>query len=467
VEQPSGSELLGRVAERRRALDYRGALDAALAAIDAAEGHDLSLLLLELGRLQDEFGRYDDALRTYRAVEVAERLQPEPDSQPLRGLALARLAGILRTQGRHPEASDLLPEALTLAEAGPGESIELVEVLIEFGRFRQELDDYQTAEALHQRAVEVSERARPGPARDGAQVRSLAGLASSARAQGRFEQAERGFRRALALGEAAFGRDALEVAYVLNDFGILCKFWGRFEQGKRLYERSLAIVERAVGAEHPDVASLYHNLGGLEHARGDFTAAEPYARRSVEIREQTMGPHHLQTAADRAALAAILDGLGQHDEAEALLRSALEVLERTYGPEHYEIAVNLNNLGAIAQRRGDLTEAHWLYRRALTIKEKALNPQSPEVALTLNNLGLVCKLQGRYEEAEALYRRALDILEATVDPTHPNLAACLANYASLLNALDRMDEARPLTARAQTIDELRSETSEDDDASLG
>jgi tetratricopeptide (TPR) repeat protein len=55
-------------------------------------------------------------------------------------------------------------------------------------------------------------------------ARALAGLGSSLRAQGRFEEAEALFRRALSLAEQAFGGDSLEVSYVLNDFGILCKF---------------------------------------------------------------------------------------------------------------------------------------------------------------------------------------------------------------------------------------------------
>lgn len=109
---------------------------------------------------------------------------------------------------------------------------------------------------------------------------------------------------------------------------------GRYDEAELLYFRALDIVDAAVGHDDLQAASLYHNLGGLEHARGRAALGEPPARWGLRIRERGLGPDHPHVAADKAALAAILDAQGRFDEAGELYRQALAVFERVYGPEH-------------------------------------------------------------------------------------------------------------------------------------
>ena len=206
---------------------------------------------------------------------------------------------------------------------------------------------------------------------------------------------------------------------------------GRFDEAERVYRRAHAIFLAARGEVSLELAALYHNRGGLEHARGRDGRGEPFARRGLEIREQALGPAHPTVAADAAALAAILDGQGKRDEAEELFRRALTVFERIYGGEHYEVAVTLNNLGALCQAKGETEEAERLYRRALAIKEKRLGGSHPEVATTLNNLAVLCRSQARHAEAQRLYHRAMVIFHGALGPSHPSTQACGENYEAL------------------------------------
>jgi tetratricopeptide (TPR) repeat protein len=417
------NEPLERVLELRARADYEGARREALTGLEAPSFD----LLIELGRLQHDLGREDEAEVTFeRAAEVADR-----DLQ--RSRACARLVGVYRDQGRAHEAEAKAREALTLA--GEEDSLERADALVALADTQRYIGELAAAGDGCRRALPIADGAAPGLERDRVRVRIQAGLGNVLRARGRYDEAEPILREVIAAAEEAFVPESLETADALNDLGIVFKYAGRFDDAEPLYRRALAINERAVGEEHYNVASLYHNLGGLDHARGNYEQAEPHARRSVEIRRRLFGRDHPATAADEAALASILYALRKDEEAEKLLRGALPVYERVFGDEHYEVSVHLNNLAAILQRRGADDEAESLYRRSLAMKEKLVGSEHPVIANTLNNLAVICKRQERFDEAEELYRRALEILEAGVEPGHPTLATTRRNYDALLRAM--------------------------------
>ncbi|MGI8633465.1 MAG: tetratricopeptide repeat protein [Solirubrobacterales bacterium] len=445
---PDSPDLLDRVRQLRAATAYTAAREAARAGAASAGGGSRSVqLLIELGRLEEEFADYAAAgLVLARAAELARHVPDAEEAGVWRARALVGLAAVRRAEARPQDADPLLAEALELigghAGAAPGA---VVEILVEAGARRAEQADHAAAQALFERAVAAADGSPAGRQRDDARARALAALAGSFRMQGRFAEAEPLFRRALELGESTFGDHSIEVAGICNDLAITFKFSGRFADAKPLYRRALGILSAAYGTEeHPDAASIYHNLGGLAHAAGDYAAAEAPAQRAVEIREATLGADHVHSAADRSALGSILDALGRTEEAEPLFRQALAAFERHYGADHYEVAVVLNNLGAIERRRGNLDEAESLYRRALAIKERLLGEDSPETGFTLNNLALVCRATGRPGEADALYRRALHTFEQGLEPTHPATAKARANLARLLRAGGRETEAAGL-----------------------
>jgi tetratricopeptide (TPR) repeat protein len=73
--------------------------------------------------------------------------------------------------------------------------------------------------------------------------------ADNHRVEGRYDQAEPLYRRALSLAEQVYGPDHLEVSAILNNLAVLYKYTGDFEEAERLYQRALAITEQALGPE--------------------------------------------------------------------------------------------------------------------------------------------------------------------------------------------------------------------------
>jgi tetratricopeptide (TPR) repeat protein len=442
-------------ARLRNAGDYRGARRAAREAVATLEGAGagpapLADALIELGRIEEDLGEHVEA----RAVlaRAGDLTRDHPGAEMTFAVALAELAGIVRYLADPEEARRLTGRAVQLA-TGTQHAFTpaaLSVVLVQAGLDAIEAGEDEVALELIGRATETACSIVGGAGRGRAHVAALLALGKAHQSRGRYEEAARSQRDALAEAEAVLGATSVEAANALNDLGMTGKYEGRFDEARAAYERALAVLDVVAGGSHPDSASILHNLGGLEHARRNFAAAEGPARRAVELRAATLGPDHPVTVLDRAALGSILQGLGHVDEAEAIFRDAIDRLEATLGPDHFELAVTVNNLAAILQQRGALDAAEAHYRRALAIKERALGPDSPLVATGLNNLATVLRRQGRLDEAEALYRRALDVLEAGVEPDHPNLATTRANLDRLLRMRAGDRSAPPDPAQERT-----------------
>src|SRR5262245_9274608 len=90
--------------------------------------------------------------------------------------------------------------------------------------------DYVTAAALYRRAVAALAKAPSERSVHRLRAQSLGSLATLARIQGRYDKADRLFRRALAIAEEAFGPGDLGLAVLLNGQAVLYKYQGRFEK---------------------------------------------------------------------------------------------------------------------------------------------------------------------------------------------------------------------------------------------
>ena len=88
---------------------------------------------------------------------------------------------------------------------------------------------------------------------------SLNNLAALYAKQGKYEQAEPLFQRALAIRERVLGAEHPDTASSLNNLAILYRNQGKYEQAEPLYQRALTIYERVLGAEHPDTKRVREN----------------------------------------------------------------------------------------------------------------------------------------------------------------------------------------------------------------
>ena len=141
--------------------------------------------------------------------------------------------------------------------------------------------EYRQAEQFLNRSLAKAEEL--GPKERGI---SLNGLGELYRRQGRNEEAERMFLRALQVKETALGRDHPDVATTLTNLGLLYVTERRDHEAAPLLERALAIQEKKLPAKNPAIGRTLAALAAAYRHLGRGTEAAPLEQRVRVFREQ-------------------------------------------------------------------------------------------------------------------------------------------------------------------------------------
>ena len=198
-----------------------------------------------------------------------------------------------------------------------------------------------------------------------AEAQAAKNLATAAWRQGRYQQAARDARQALALFRQA--GDRAGQARALTALGIVC-----FHQGSN----------RAAGRHFRQAVALHWEAGdlsGLAGATGNLAG--------VYMRQ------------------------GDHERAAGHLRQALALFRQT-GNRAGEGSA-LNNLGIVEERQGHYEESAWYHGQALDLFRETGNRASE--AHALNYLGVIDQRQGRHHRATERQLQALALFRETGD----------------------------------------------------
>jgi tetratricopeptide (TPR) repeat protein len=184
----------------------------------------------------------------------------------------------------------------------------------------------------------------------------------------------------------------------LTDLGNIANLRGNLREAELFYRNALTI-DRRLGRLERQAYNL-GNLGNVVLLRGDLDEAERLFREALDI-QSSLG----RRASNLCNLGIVARMRGDLDEAERLYRCALEMEIRSGRLEGQ--ANNLGNLGIVARLRGDLDEAERLHREALDIDQRLglLEGQANDLA----NIGIISETRGNLDEARHLWLEARDL----------------------------------------------------------
>lgn len=296
-----------RIAARaqRDAGDFGAAIDAlekSLAILRAQAKPDqgeIAATLLALAQTQKISGNHKQAALTYAQALAADRLDPDPQ-QRTRAAILHGMANLERAL-EHPEKALALYRQAepVFAHSYGAKSLELSHVLNNHANAEANLRHYDAAIALYQRALDI---ARARNSTDPGDWWPLANIAMVRVWQGRFADAEPGFREMLThLGNTSAGG---EVSSLFSRMGLASSLWGQ-----RKFDAAFAA---AAAAERVRQAALRMaashlgerdamNLQGIQYPTLDLVVA---------IAAASANPEHIERAwelemAARAQITAI------------------------------------------------------------------------------------------------------------------------------------------------------------------
>jgi tetratricopeptide (TPR) repeat protein len=210
----------------------------------------------------------------------------------------------------------------------------LIPFLNELGVVCKFAGRFDRSDAAYREALRIAES---GPVADHSGDDTLATLLHNLggldHARGRPRTGEQHARRGLALRAARNGAHHASVACDLAALGALVEAQGRLDEAEVLYERAL-LIWSLQPADPADVGSALSNLAAIEHQRGHTDRAEATYRRALDVRQQALGPHHPDLAPTLNNLALLLKSSGRASEAAPLYRRALAICERQLTDHH-------------------------------------------------------------------------------------------------------------------------------------
>lgn len=259
----------------------------------------------------------------------------------------------------------------------------------------------------------------------------------------------------------------------------------------RIAEHALAVEEAALGRDHVESTRAMHNLALVRQDRGEFNDALALHTRALEIRRRTRAdPGSVADSLDLVALSLIR--LKRFDAAEKYLAEALPIreaqaheaplalaqtlefvglmhrlsgrladagppverslsLRRQHAPGHPDIAGAIEILGDLRFLAGDVASASRIWSDARSIVERTLGPDHVAVAGLLNRLALAEAANGNLPQARALREQALGIGERWLAPCNPYSAILVNDLAESFRAEGEYSEARRLYRKASAI----------------
>jgi tetratricopeptide (TPR) repeat protein len=302
------------------------------AAVTAAaeRADDLAFAAMEAA----ERGHLGEAERVaLQALNLAEALVDDLDRDRSLARALRPLGTAQRARGRYREAEGTFTRALDHATAGFGpDSIEIAELHNDLGMTFKYVGRFDEAEAAYGKARVILEGLPDVDPEDlAALFHNLGGLAH---ARDDFETAEPLARRAVEIRSSTLGRRAPATLLDRSAHAAIVAGLGRSDEAESSFRELLGDLEVTLGPDHPEVAVALNNLAALVQARGALAEAETLYRRVIAIKEAALGDDSPTLAVPFNNLATVLRAQGADADAAALYERAAKLLEGSVSDDH-------------------------------------------------------------------------------------------------------------------------------------
>jgi tetratricopeptide (TPR) repeat protein len=374
----------------------------------------------------------------------AARIDAELSNQPaIQATVMDTVGTVYMGLGLYGEARPLLDRAVATRRGLPGTDPEVLsESLIHLADLQRLQAEDEAAEKAYREAAGLL-TAHPKDRR--AQIalaNSLYGLGTVLDSQGRYPDAERRFREALALQHRLYGEKHGDIARTLKDLARDLDDGGDLKSALPVMRSAVKMERELRGNElHPDLADTINDLGLLLEENGDYDESEKMYRESIAMFRRLYGDKHPQVADGLNNLASAQLDQGDLANAESTYRQALAMQRELLGNGHPDVANTLNNIAFVLDARGDTKSALATEFEALRVYRESLHEDHPKVAAVMNRIGFWLTITGDYTEAERYLQDGLAMRRRLFGDSHPDVASSLENLAILQVAMHRYSDA--------------------------
>jgi tetratricopeptide (TPR) repeat protein len=314
----------------------------------------------------------------------------------------------LRISGSYAQAKPVCQHAYDLAEEILGQNHDLVvENQNNLAKLFEHLGDYEKAESLYRKAVELCERKSDPTTLVCARV--YYDCAYFDKLQGKYSDAEVLARRALTIQEDVLGQEAQEVARTRAILADIYCLQEKFSLAEPLLQRALAISNRMQEANPSGNALVLNSYMLFYYSQKMYPEAAPLCQQVLEVTERECGPEHFEVAKICQIAAEIYRNLGKVTKVEQYCQRTEEIFEKLFGPDSVHVVPTYCTRAATYQSECDYDKSESFYKRALKITAKAFGSDHPDMISVLAGYALLLQQMGRYDEAYEICKRILKV----------------------------------------------------------
>ncbi|NET57820.1 MAG: tetratricopeptide repeat protein [Symploca sp. SIO2E6] len=300
---------------------------------------------------------------------------------------------------------------------------------------------------------------------------SLNNLAEIYHAQGHYDKAEQFHRRAMELRLKFLDKlrqnleleltpsdglhsqihiTALHIAASLNNLAALYVLQGRYNEAEYFYEKALQMLRQSVGEIHPHIATGLSNLADLYRIQKRYSEAELRYQQSLQMRRQLFNEMHPDIATSLNHLALLYGDQERYSEAELLHQQALQLRQKIFGENHRVIADSFKNLAALYAYWKRYSEAEFLFLQALRMCQQILGRKHPDTIHTRVSLAGLYLTTTRYSEAEPLYLETLETWTKFPPKDHFYVQRVWNDFYTLIQQVVESDRTQELSSHPIT-----------------
>lgn len=317
--------------------------------------------LQNLACLYQSQGKHEEAKQMFQSASMVD----EHRADATFAIDLSNQADLSRRLGHYEEAESLLERALDMYEHHIGQDhLTIAYLLHKQGLLAYEQGKLEEAESFFRRTLAIYEHWLGDEHPNTAQI--LNALGELARIQRCYEEAEMLFERALASKEKQFGEMHSSTAASLNGLALLYleqgkyvyvkqgKYMeeGKFEEAESLFQRALEIRRHTLGDKHPDTALLQSNLGCLYQAQGENEKAGQCFRDALTVYEEQLGREHPSTIQTLHNFIYCCGIQGKYEEAQPLLEQGLTAHQQTAGHKYPKMQLLRRDMAPLLEALG-------------------------------------------------------------------------------------------------------------------
>ncbi|CAF1114435.1 unnamed protein product [Adineta ricciae] len=214
----------------------------------ALEQHDQAYYHNDLGRIKDQQGDHEAAIRYYElAIAVNEKILSE----------------------NHPF---------------------LAASYNNIGLVYSKMEQYSKALSFYEKVLDIDQKTLPGNHPDLATSYNNIGLLYANMKE--YKKALSFYEKTLAILQEALPANHPFLAASYNNIGLVYAGMEQYTKALPFYEKTLDILEKSLPANHPSLATSCHNVGGLYSNMGEYSKALSYFQRSLDIQKHSLPPTH-------------------------------------------------------------------------------------------------------------------------------------------------------------------------------